>query len=122
MIKTNDEIMRKFVIAIAFLICAVGFSSCSGTQSVASGTENRAGICVSANSEFPIVVTIDDQAYETQTLKNVGYNSRRDIRKTAKRAIPTTSGRHKVEVKSNGESLYSKEVMLSKGETKIIRL
>lgn len=114
--------MKKLFLAFALLLCAAGFYSCGGTQSVTSGVEDRAGVCVSADSEYPIVVTIDGQAYETRTLKDIAYKSRRDIKKTTKFALPTIPGRHQVEISRNGETIYSKEVMISTGETKIIRL
>ena len=72
---------------------------------------------------LPIVtVTIDGQQYTTSTVKDIAHKTRRNIKQTAKQSIITMPGRHKVEVKRNGTTVYSKEVMLSTGETKIIEL
>ena len=115
--------MKKIIIATLCLFVATLFNSCGvGNYTVTSGVEDKAAICFSASSAYDIDVTIDGQQYTTTTVKDIAHKTRRDIKRTANRAIKTTPGRHKVEVTRNGEKVYSKEVMLSTGDTKIIEL
>ena len=109
--------MKKIIIATLCLFVATLFNSCGvGNYTVTSGVEDKASVCFSASSAYDINVTIDNQH------KNIAHKTRRNIKETAKSAIQTTPGRHTVEVKRNGQTIYSKEVMLSTGDTKIIEL
>lgn len=115
--------MKKVIIATLCLFVSTLFTSCGvGNYTVTSGVEDKASVCFSASSAYDIDVTIDNQQYSTTTVKDIAHKTRRDIKRTANRAIQTTPGRHKVEVKRNGQTVYSKEVMLSTGDTKIIEL
>lgn len=115
--------MKKAIIATLCLFVATFFSSCGvGNYTVTSGVEDKAAICFSASRAYPIDVTIDGQNYNATTVKDIAHKTRRDIKKTANYSIQTTPGRHKVVVKHNGKTVYSKEVMLSTGDTKIIEL
>lgn len=115
--------MKKTIIATLCLFMASLFSSCGvGNYTVTSGVEDKASVCFSAPSSYDIDVTIDGQKYATTTVKDIAHKTRRNIKKTANCSIQTTPGRHKVEVKHEGKTVYSKEVMLSTGDTKIIEL
>lgn len=115
--------MKKIIIATLCLFVATLFNSCGvGNYTVTSGIEDKAAVCFSASSAYNIDVTIDGEQYATSTVKDIAHKTRRNIKQTAKQSIVTTPGRHKVEVKRQGETVYSKEVMLSTGETKIIEL
>ena len=115
--------MKKIIIATLCLFVATLFNSCGvGNYSVTSGIEDRAAVCFSASSAYDIDVTIDGQQYTTSTVKDIAHKTRRNIKQTAKQSIVTTPGRHKEEVTCNGQTVYSKEVMLSTGDTKIIEL
>lgn len=115
--------MKKYIIAITCLLMTAFFTSCGvGNYSVSSGVDDKAAVCFSATSTYDIDVTLDGQQYSTSTVKDIAHKTRRNIKQTAKQSIVTTPGRHKVEVKRNGATVYSKEVMLSTGETKIIEL
>ena len=115
--------MKKLVFAIACLLFPLFYTSCGvGTYSVSSGKEDCAYISIEANSRYNVVVTIDDQSFDTQTVKTIAHKTRRDIKNTAKYALKTTPGQHKVEITKDGTTLYSKQVFVSTGETKIIEL
>ena len=115
--------MRKVFSFALCLVFATLFSACGvGNYTVTSGVEDKASVCFSASSAYEINVSIDDQQYTTTTVKDIAHKTRRDIKRTPKKAIVTTPGRHKVTVTRNGQTLYSKEVMLSTGDTKIIEL
>lgn len=115
--------MKKVIIATLCLFVSTLFNSCGvGNYTVTSGVEDKAAVCFSAPSAYDIDVTIDGQQHSTSTVKDIAHKTRRNIKQTAKQSIVTTPGRHKVEVKRNGATVYSKEVMLSTGETKIIEL
>ena len=115
--------MKKFIIALTCLIMTTFFTACGvGNYTVTSGIEDKAAVCFSASSAYDINVSIDGEHYTTQTVKDIAHKTRRNIKQTAKQSIVTTPGRHKVEVTRNGQTVYSKEVMLSTGDTKIIEL
>ena len=52
----------------------------------------------------------------------IAHKTRRDIKKTAKYLITTTPGTHDVKVTKDGKEVYSKKVVISTSETKIIEL
>jgi len=115
--------MKKIILVTFCLFVSTLFTACGvGNYTVTSGIEDKASVCFSAPSAYDIDVTIDGQQHSTSTVKDIAHKTRRNIKQTAKQSIITTPGRHKVEVKRNGETIYSKEVMLSTGETKIIEL
>ncbi len=115
--------MKKIIITSLFLFVAAFFNSCGvGNYTVTSGVEDKAAICFSAPSAYDINVSIDGQVFTTSTVKDIAHKTRREIKSTAKHAIQTTPGKHKVEVTRDGMTIFSKEVMLSTGDTKIIEL
>ena len=115
--------MKKIILATLCLFVSTLFTSCGvGNYTVTSGIEDKAAICFTDSSAYDISVSIDDQQYETSTVKDIAHKTRREIKNTAKHAIKTTPGRHQVVVKRNGQTVYSKEVVLSTGDTKIIEL
>ncbi len=115
--------MKKTIIILFCLLTTAFFTACGvGNYTVTSGIEDKAAVCFSAPSAYNIDVTIDGERFSTSTVKDIAHKTRRDIKKTAKNVIVTTPGRHKVEVTRDGQTLYSKEVMLSTGDTKIIEL
>lgn len=115
--------MKKIIIATICLFVISSFHSCGvGNYTVTSGIEDKAAICFSASSAYDINVSIDGQQYTTTTVKAIAHKTRREIKNTANRAIKTTPGRHQIVVKHNGQTVYSKEVMLSTGDIKIIEL
>lgn len=115
--------MKKFLFSMACLFVMALFSGCGvGSYSVSSGIEDVAYICLEASEKYPVVVTIDGTSYDTYTVKQIAHKTRRDIKKTAKYSIKTTPGTHDVKVTKNGREVYSKKVIISTTETKIIEL
>ena len=115
--------MRKLFITLACLVSAFLFSSCGvGNYTVVSGVDDHANVSFVANDSYDIQVTIDGQSYDTKTVKDKEYKSRRNLKKTVKYALPLETGRHTIKVTRNGESVYSKEIIVSTGENKIIQL
>lgn len=115
--------MKKFFLAIVCLFIMASFSSCGvGSYSVSSGRDDVAYISLEANEQYPVVVTVDGTTYDTFTVKKIAHKTRRDIKKTAKYLITTTPGTHDVKVTKDGKEVYSKKVVISTSETKIIEL
>ena len=115
--------MKKYILAAICLIFMASFTSCGvGSYSVSSGCDDVAYISVEANEQYPVVVTVDGTQFDTFTVKRIAHKTRRDIKKTAKHLITTTPGTHDVIVKKDGKDVYSKKVVISTSETKIIEL
>lgn len=115
--------MRKIIITFVFILSAFVFSSCGvGNYTVSSGIEDNAKICFVDNHSYDITVTIDGQSYDTKTVKDKEFKSRRNIKKTTQYALPVDTGTHTISVVNDGKTVFSKKVVISTGETKIIRL
>lgn len=115
--------MRKYLIAVICAFFAISLSSCGvGNYSVSSGVDDRAGICFVDDQSYDIQVTIDGQTYNTKTVKDKEYKSRRNLKKTVEYSVPVTVGTHTISVDKEGNTVLSQKVVISTGETKIIRL
>lgn len=115
--------MKRLIFVIATMLLTLAFTSCGvGNYSVSSGLDDSASICFTAKSEYPITVSIDNETFETFTVKDIAHKTRRNIKKTAKHSLKTTSGQHSLKVVKDGETVYTKQVLISTGETKIIEL
>ena len=112
--------MKKlFVIAVSVVL----FAGCGvGTYSVQSGVENAAFISFTDDVKQGIVVTVDNDTYNLETVRQKAYKSDRNIKQTARNTIKLTPGQHNVSVTFDGKEIYSHKVYLSTGETKIIEL
>ena len=93
-----------------------------GVYSLSSGMEDKASICFVSSQHYYISVDIDGTKYETETIKQKPFKSRRNIKKTAKNQIIITPGRHVIKVYNEGKEMYSKELFVSATELKIIEL
>lgn len=112
--------MKKlFVVAVSVMLltgCGVG------TYSVQSGIENASFISFTDDVKQKIVVTVDNDTYNLDTVRQKAYKSGRNIKQTALNTIKLTPGRHNVSVTIGSNEIYSHTVFLSTGETKIIEL
>ena len=98
-------------------------TSCGvGTYSVQSGVEDAAFISFTDEAKQEIVVSVDNNTYNIETVKQKAYKSGRNIKQTALNTIKLTPGQHTISVTLGGEQVYSHKVFLSAGETKIIEL
>ena len=112
--------MKNIFVFAAFIIM---LTSCGvGTYSVQSGVEDAAFISFADDEKQEIVVKVDNNTYNIETVKQKAYKSGRDIKQTALNTIKLTPGQHTISVTLNGEEIYSHKVFLSAGETKIIEL
>ena len=112
--------MKKIFVFAALMTM---LTSCGvGTYSVQSGTEDAAFISFTDDEKQEIVVSVDNNTYNVETVKQKAYKSGRDIKQTALNTIRLTPGQHNISVTLNGEKVYSHKVFLSAGETKIIEL
>ena len=115
--------MRKQFIIIVCAFFALVLSGCGvGNYSISSGVDDKASICFVDDQSYDIQVTIDDQNFNTKTVKDKEYKSRRNLKKTVQYSLPLTVGTHTVSVNNGGNTVYSKIIVVSTGETKIIRL
>ena len=115
--------MRKLVITIICTVSAFILSSCgTGNYTVSSGVDDKANVCFVADNSYDIQVAIDGQNYDTKTVKDKEYKSRRNLKKTVQYALPVSTGTHDIKVVDDGKTVYSKKIVVSTGETKIIKL
>ena len=112
--------MKKIFVIAAFIMT---LASCGvGTYSVQSGVEDAAFISFTDDVKQVILVSVDNNTYTVETVKQKAYKSGRNIKQTALNTIKLTPGQHVVSVTLNGNQIYSHKVFLSTGETKIIEL
>lgn len=93
-----------------------------GNYSVQSGVEDAAFISFTDNVKQDITVTVDGQTYNIKTVKQKAYKSGRNIKQTALNTIKIGPGQHDVKVLMNGADVFSKKIVVSTGEHKIIEL
>lgn len=114
--------MKKILIAItaAVLLC---LTSCGGVYSVSGGKADAAEISFVANNTTDIIVTIDQNDYQLQTVKEKVYRRDKNIKKTANNSITLSPGQHKVIVTNKqGMKIYEHTVFISANQHKVIRL
>ena len=112
--------MRKILI-IALL--SVFMASCGvGSYTVTTGLADEASISFVANDNQEIVVTIDGQQYNVETVELKDYRKDRSLKRTVKNTIVITPGTHEVKVTLNGKEVYTHKVFVSTGESKVIEL
>lgn len=112
--------MKKLFVFVAFIVTLTGCGV--GTYSVQSGVEDAAFISFTDDVKQEIVVSVDNNTYSVETVKQKAYKSDRNIKQTALNTIKLTPGQHTISVTLNGNEIYSHKVFLSTGETKIIEL
>ena len=112
--------MKKLFVAAVSVILLTGCGV--GTYSVQSGVENAAFISFTDDVKQEIVVSVDNNTYNVETVKQKAYKSGRSIKQTAQNTIKLTPGQHNVSVTLGGNEVYSHKVFLSTGETNIIEL
>lgn len=112
--------MKKYLLIIlsVFFLASCGV----GTTSVTSGVAEKASLVVLASKKSDIVVTVDGNEFNVETVKQSKFKKDRDLKKISENIINVTPGQHQVVVTQNGLQVYSKKVFLSNGETRIIEL
>ena len=111
----------KKVLLIALL--SVFMASCGvGSYTVTTGLADEASISFVANDNQEIVVTIDGQQYNVETVELKDYRKDRSLKRTVKNTIVITPGTHEVKVTLDDKEIYTHKVFVSTGESKIIKL
>jgi hypothetical protein len=112
--------MKKSIIIAAFTMLLTGCGV--GNYSVQSGVEDAAFLSFTDEEKQDITVTVDNQTYELQTVKQKAYKSGRNIKETALNTIKIGPGQHEVKVTLDGADVFDKKIFVSTGEHKIIEL
>ena len=112
--------MKKSIIIAAFTMLLTGCGV--GNYSVQSGVEDAAFLSFTDEEKQDITVTVDNQTYELQTVKQKAYKSGRNIKETAMNTIKIGPGQHEVKVTLDGADIFDKKIFVSTGEHKIIEL
>ena len=113
--------MKKYIIAILSLIAFVGCGV--GTYSHSSGRDDAAEISFVDNDSYAIKVKIDQkESYDLTTIKEKAYKSGRNIKETSMNVVKIPVGKHFIEIFVNEKCVYSKWIVVSAGEHKMIEL
>ena len=98
-------------------------ASCGvGSYTVTTGLADKSEISFVADKKLDIIVAIDGQQYNVQTVKLKDYRKDRSIKRTVENTIGVTPGTHEVKVTLNGKEVYTHKVFVSTGESKVIEL
>jgi acyl-coenzyme A synthetase/AMP-(fatty) acid ligase len=112
----------KKVLFITLLLTMFMASCGVGSYTVTTGLADEASISFVANDNQEIVVTIDGQQYNVETVELKDYRKDRSLKRTVKNTIVITPGTHEVKVTHDGEEVYTHKVFVSTGESKVIEL
>lgn len=111
----------KKILLIAFI--AMFLTSCGvGSYSVTTGLADESSISFVSEKKQNIIVTIDNQQYDVETVKLKAYRNDRSIKRTVANTIVMTPGTHEVKVTLDGNVIYTHKVFVSTGESKIVEL
>lgn len=112
--------MKKILIA---LVGALLLTGCGvGSYSVSSGKADEAMLSFVSADKTPIVVTVDNDTYNVNTVKTKAWQKDRNIKKTTQNTIYITPGQHTVVVTVNGNEVCNKKIFVSVQEHKVIEL
>lgn len=112
--------MKKFIF---FLFGIFLMTSCGvGNYSVSSGREDKSELSFTSADKSDITVTVDNNTYNIQTVKDKAYKTNRNIKKTSQNTISLAPGAHDVKVIKDGTEVFSKRLFLSNAEHKVIEL
>jgi len=112
--------MKKIIFAV---IAAIALSSCGvGSYSLSSGKADEAFISFTTAKATPITVTIDGSKYEISSVKDKAWKTDRKIKQTALNTIKLVPGTHDVKVQMNGNEVFSRKLVISVSEHKVIEL
>ena len=112
----------KKVLFITLLLTMFMASCGVGSYTVTTGLADEASISFVANDNQEIVVTIDGQQYNVETVELKDYRKDRSLKRTVKNTIVITPGTHEVKVTLDGKEIYTHKVFVSTGESKVIEL
>ena len=112
--------MARFILVVAISVFLTGCGV--GVYSIQSGSNDVAYVVFTDDTKGKIVVTVDNETYNVNTVKHKAHKSGRDIKHTAENSIKLTPGQHNVSVLLNGTEVYDNKVFISAGETKVIEL
>ncbi len=112
--------MKRFSLLLLLSLMLTGCGV--GVYSVSSGKSDSAKMTFVDDSSYDIIVKIDNVEHATQTVRVKNYKSGMNIKKTAIKAIDVSTGNHKIEVLSQGKTIYSRSIFISANEHKIIEL
>jgi plastocyanin domain-containing protein len=98
-------------------------ASCGvGSYTVTTGLEDKSSISFVTDKKQEIVVTVDGQQYNVETVKLKDYRNDRSLKRTVENTIEIAPGKHDVKVTLDGSVIYTHKIFVSAGESKVIEL
>lgn len=120
--------MKTYLKLAVILLAGIFMASCkAGSYSISTGLADQAAISLVSAKAMPLVLDVDGQRYEINSVAQKAWKKNRDIKKTALNTVTISTGRHSIKVyaipQDAGETLiYQHEIFVSVGEHKIIEL
>jgi len=111
--------------ALYIIIALCILSGCGvGSKSISSGKADECFISFTTKQKkAPVLsVDIDGKVYELSAVYEKAYKKDRDIKKTSENTLRLVPGTHKVTVTSEGEVIYSKTLVISVQEHRVVEL
>lgn len=110
---------RILIFSVALLL----LSGCGvGNYSVSYGNDEEASISFVYQDKVPITVTVDNNTYQINSVKDKAFKTDRKIKQTALNTIKIMPGTHDVKVEMEGNAVYSRKLYISAYEHKIVEL
>lgn len=112
--------MKRILILLSAVLL---LASCgTGSHTVVSGKADEAAVVFFADRVQAIDVTIDGKTYRVDTVRDVDFKKKRNIKKTADNLITVSPGSHDVKVSQKGKTILTQKIFVSAGDTKVINL
>ena len=112
--------MRKILLIALVSLFMV---SCGvGSYSITTGIPDESSISFVTDKKQEIIVTVDNQQYNVETVKLKDYRKDRSLKRTVENTIEITPGQHDVKVTLDGNVIYTQKIFVSAGENKVVKL
>ena len=112
--------MKRLLLFLGAVLLVAGCGV--GSHTVVSGRADEAAVVFFADKELAIEATVDNTAYQVNTVMDSDFKSKRNIKKTASNMIFVKPGQHDVMVRYKGQTILTQKIFVSAGDTKVIKL
>lgn len=112
--------MKKLFIAV---VSALLLTSCGvGSYSVSGGKADESFVSVVASRSMQVTLLVDGQKYYVDAVAESKFKTKRNIKETARNTVKVAPGKHTVQVTVDGVEKYSRILILSNSEHRIIEI
>lgn len=115
--------MKRIILLAA---CALLLAGCGvGVYSVSGGRADQAMVsfAIEGTRSVPVTVSVDGKSYNVNAIAGVSFKKNRNIKQTSKNTLLIEPGTHDVKVcNARGEEIFSKKLVISTGEHRVVEL